>query len=761
MMFNRKKPVVKGELYGYQFPDEMASALAKHSETVQRRYSKDARAAEMIRRAVGLAHICCMRNAELCADQTLRLYRIGGEGAGERGRKVSRKSIRTLRSGTAGAKASSMADSSDNLTEITDAEVLDFIKRPNPLFPGKTLETMAFYFGAMAGEFFGIITEERGTRMMWPGYPQYTTVQLGERNLIEKYYFGRNETKPLALDPEFVFHIRNAPSRDNPMRGEGDLIGVLPEQDLLMRELYYALAFVEGGKRPDQLWSVDPATTEEQVKSLTLKIRKWWGDRRNVGHPYVAAGITPHTLTWGKENIDSATQLDRYERMVRTAFGWTESMGNSTEATYAGAKVADGQYGRYIRAKVNGYAAQLTEFVCPLFDLDPTVYFFAYDDPIAGQEKEEEDRYSNLALRGVLTVNEARVALGWEAVDDENADKLLINGRPLAQEPVDPFGGLMGGRSPTNRPKPGEPAVPPKAEPEEPDDGEDEAEAPKPDAKGVTEIPTTFPGEPVNLTKAMLDLEADRWSDGPCPCCAKADDLYPSDLLRRLMLQYAPQVQRVFEDILTDAQDDAVRAAIAGQVPDLSANQQQAVDELLTELSRVVSDGMAGAMEQAGVQPSFDLVPERALEFLRGHTIEIADDIMGTTAEMARTAVQNGLEQGLSIREIQDQISGVPAYRAERIARTEVQFAAQGGKLAGYQEAGITQTKWVTAPGPSAAHAVISSRSPKAIGEPYVRAGETIEGESYKRDIYMPPARPQCRCDLQPVFDDDEEFTNA
>jgi uncharacterized protein with gpF-like domain len=167
--------------------------------------------------------------------------------------------------------------------------------------------------------------------------------------------------------------------------------------------------------------------------------------------------------------------------------------------------------------------------------------------------------------------------------------------------------------------------------------------------------------------------------------------------------------------------------------------------------------GVRNTLELAGqdVDGMFDVVNTRALDFLDRHTIRVAEDIADTTESMIRPAIQRGLENGLSINEIAAEMDSLPAYRAERIARTEVQTAAQGARYETFDEVGVQEVEWVNAPGASAAHQEIAKRGRKKLGEPFVKAGEVIKGEKFSRDIYHPPARPNCRCSIRAIFPED------
>ena len=49
----------------------------------------------------------------------------------------------------------------------------------------------------------------------------------------------------------------------------------------------------------------------------------------------------------------------------------------------------------------------------------------------------------------------------------------------------------------------------------------------------------------------------------------------------------------------------------------------------------------------------------------------------------------------------------------------------------------------------------IAKRGRKNLGEPFVKAGEVIKAEKFTRDIFHPPARPNCRCSIRAIFPED------
>lgn len=740
---SKKAPTaVKGQFHNVTWPDDpsITSALVRDQEALRRAYSRDPVAAQLVAAATSLTYTYARRNARFLAGQPCRLYRKGGRPRrGERS--VDERKHRVLVKRW-GVKVGDVLDAGD-LVEVTSHPILDYLACPHPYWPGSEMEEIKFFFKQITGNAYETFDKSSlGRPIAWPLYPQYTVVQADPENMVRQYFFGRNESKMVELDPERVIHWRNGMDKSNPLMGGSDIAHILPEINLVDRVTLHDLAFVKNGNRPDTMLSVDASVTNDQMEEAQKRVTRFFRDMREAGVAFVARGLTPHTLTTPPKDLRTPEQLAVYERRIRQALGWPEAMADSNASTYAAAKVADGQLGQYYADKLAEDAAQKTLFLCPHFDLDPDQYQFVYDSPIAEDEEAEERRFIALAGGAVLTPNEVREALGYDPSPDENAGKLWFNGMPLGgAAPASPFGGLFGGGGLTDsrRDAPDEPD--PEPEPEPTPDAPDDAKA-------------------LDLWAAVKGLEAAQWRVA-CPVCStKDDDDYAgTDILRQLAERYLNPIRSAALDILTDAQAEALTAWANATDPDLSLFASQATEELAKVLQPLVEDAIKAAMLEGDgslTDDAFSVVPERAVRFLDTYTPQLADDLMGTTGEMARVAVQRGLEEGWSIDKIKNEMEGVPAYRAEAIARTEVNRAAHEGLIEGWKEVGITTGKWVTSPGVRASHAAIGAKAPRPFGEAWVKAGETLAGDTFDRDIFMPPAGVNCRCGLQPVFEEGE-----
>lgn len=740
-------------------PGDLTSALVLRTEELHTLYSRDPEALALLRRAQGTVHICAMINARACAGQTIRLYRRVSPKATTvpRGtRQVGKAVKKSLASGVMSVKAQSFVDSGADVVEVMDHPIIDLIHNPNPLFPGSMLEVASFYFGGITGNFMSVVTDERGFKMQWPGYPQYTRIVLDKDTGVVGYYFGRDSTDMVAIDPAQVIHYRNGVSRHTPWMGESELAGVLPEADMISASTMHDIAFAKNGMRPDSMIKVTGAAQKlnaDQLRDIYKNLSQWRAGGSREGMPFVGQDMDWIPLSFNPKDLRTVEQLKEYRKLIHFAYGVPESMVDSNASTYAGSLVADAQHGRVIRQKLVDNAAQKTAYMMPMFGLDPNDYCLTYDNPVPKDEQADATRLSGLSAQGVMTINEVRAEMGLEKINDPNADRLLIAGRPLAEDLAGGFGGGFGGGlggftvPPSLAPKPDtpddEPPAPPAPAPEpepEPDD--------EPEGKAIDPAPR------VTLSAHALESEGERFKAGECPSCKATGDDFTPGIVRDLFARYGDDFQAELNAILDEAQADAMRAYYDGEIPDMSINRPR-VEEALTEaIGRVASDAIREEMLFAqAADDMFDVVNERALEFSRRYSIQLADDILGTTADIASAAVQRGIRDGLSIDEIAKAMEGVPAYRAEMIAITETSRAANSARFELAPSLGAKASRWITSPGHSVAHGVLASRSPLPVGEPYAKAGERIDTETFKTDIFHPPARPNCRCTLIFIYE--------
>lgn len=157
-------------------------------------------------------------------------------------------------------------------------------------------------------------------------------------------------------------------------------------------------------------------------------------------------------------------------------------------------------------------------------------------------------------------------------------------------------------------------------------------------------------------------------------------------------------------------------------------------------------DQPASADLRAAAPPfkmNFNVKDPKAVEWARKHAAELADDLSETSKKDIRKAVADALEGdglGSTYGDILDAVGD--EARAERIARTEIMWAANEGQQQGWEQAvenGLlpedTQIRWIATAGCCDACDALDGETRDIDGE--YEDSEAADG---------PPLHPNCRC---------------
>lgn len=738
-------------------------------ERLRRRYGVNPEIAEYLAHATGEAHICASMNATACMTGVLRLYKRVGAGSTRRNMRTAHAPVsglthKAMQRGRYGRKLADFTRGGAEMIEVEDHPMLDLLSSPNDLFPGDELGWLSWYYRFIGGNAYDQFDFDGGTPVLInPLYAQFVHMVASVEEGVAGYWYGRSNHVWGEYTQDEVIHYRLRPSPHTPLYGMGAMHGMVPYVELLEDSLLYDIALAKNGMRPDYTISVAEGTNPDQVEEIEKRLTSKFRGVANWVKPLITIGETKvQPLAWPEKELMSMAKREEASKLIRKAFGHTESMDDSNDSTYAAAQIGyDTQFlGGTIEPALQTDASTKNSRMLAMFGLDPDVYSLAYDPLVEKDEAKYTERLRLDVASGLRKINEARVELGLEESDDPMADRLLINGQPLGAvtQPSNPFAGLFGGGG---DPKPvaatpaGEELPSTNDEPHPPGS----AENPPGDSETAKSVREPLPTQ--SLKDAALTLESPMWRD--CEHCrqTKDDDEVSADpTLKDALWKYAGGLDGVAREILTGAQRTAITAYAKGDEPNLSAQRDAAALKLEDVMKDIVRFGVTNFLKDEALgrvpEEAFTLAPTRALESLRKYTFELADDLMGTTAEMAKAAVTRGLEQGMSIDQIAGEMEGVPEYRARAIARTETQRAVQHGKREAMLATGVEQHRVITAPGVRKSHAAIAAQGAIPIDQPFVKAGETYGGETFSRDMYTSPFGVNCRCGVLPVYGDDQ-----
>lgn len=298
-------------------------------------------------------------------------------------------------------------------------------------------------------------------------------------------------------------------------------------------------------------------------------------------------------------------------------------------------------------------------------------------------------------------------------------------------------------------------------------------EAEKPETAQQSPSTVTNGQEPPQDTKSVTytDLACGLCEDTGCQCSkpprgkrGRKDDTRERDIdTREGFAEAVRQLEMRLRETLGPAYLESLGAVSSATDPDSVAqvvtgvfrSQEPAIREAVTEpLLQMFQRGYTEGGE--AVAPSlgaFEVLSDDARNAFDQRIDGLLTDIGDTTGEQIARAVRAGIENGATPGEVADlirqEVPDIAGYRAERIARTEVSNALQDGERMAWKDSALVTGRTFslsTDPCPLCV-AVNDKWRGKVAGleEPWVRAGETVAGVLFNRDIFG-TVHPNCNC---------------
>jgi hypothetical protein len=800
-------------------PDALAGATVTLADEHRTRYSTNTKARELLDYCVGLPLTLGDLNARNVTAVPCRLYRMEKLTGGPKyrgDRRVSKARLRAFAEGRHGAKAGEWASIGGDVVEVTDHPVLDLLNRPNPQTGGTAHDHSLVVDLQHFGECFeGAADWDQGPngaalyRLPAP-YTEPDITSADGLEFVRGYWYGRERSRITDIDADYVGHYMLARALTDPWHGRGFLetcylaAAALAETEAFQadeakRGFRPALAIQTTGMTDDQKRAAEDSLMSRLRSGAGKAIRMLWiNNPANSGH-----GVTDiKPLALNHRELQSIEMIGEQRRRVLASYGVAESMYEMNDANLASSVSGNRQYlDQTIRPLCSAIASQRTEFILPMFGLEPGEWYLAYDDPTDDVTTERITNLNTQVMSGWRTIDEAREEIGLESLP--GGDVLRVNGVPLDEVGAAPEPSFM---------------IPPQfaqrggvVSADTKSGGCDETVA-NAVAGAVEQVSATDSGEPQICTerdddggdnggsgihgdllrRSMLGIEGDvrgrdggsgdqaggtelgggsdgkahqrgllhdPYAPGNCGCGTKDDDDFLGGLSPRLLAYYR-QLTPTLADVLSDMEASAIEQLARGVAP---ADIQY--DDFTEQLGEILGgeDGLASAMMEgattvdAQLQPDdpirFDVVPPAIEAEVDQYLIRLSDDLTQHTRSEIVRVVDRGIAEGRTIDEIAKDIEGTgigSASRAERIARTEVQNAVQTGRRARFIDLGIEKVRSVTAPGASPEHMAIERATADGvpIGEPIVgpgsKLGTRVGNETYERATFNPPYRPNC-----------------
>ena len=234
------------------------------------------------------------------------------------------------------------------------------------------------------------------------------------------------------IQPEFLTHIKHEPDPQNEVLGWGVAAKNITTIQTALSKIEFREAFYKNGCKPSGIFSLD----SEAVNGLTEKLRlekiiadEWSGSQNRSKTPILPAKVKYHQLSFNdnEEKLDLSIQAANKEIMM--AFGLPRFL----------AEIGLEEAGQ----KYNNFEKQLEHYmlytIAPILTKIEAVYnsiikkydenlTFVYNVPM---EIYTPELLQNLVKTAVITPNQARELMDFEADPDTRLDKYYFNGSEI------------------------------------------------------------------------------------------------------------------------------------------------------------------------------------------------------------------------------------------------------------------------------------------------------------------------------------------
>lgn len=624
--------------------------------------------------------------------------------------------------------------------EVTDRRLLDLLEKPNEREDWYSLSEGLYSDLELTGNSYWVKEETNvygQPKYLYRLDPKLVKIIPDRQRLIGGYSFEVNGKK-IVYQPEEMIHIKYYNPLD-PRIGLGKIEACEVLYNTEFASADYNFRFFKQGARLAGVLETDKILAEPEIKRLRAELDKLYGGRKNAHRLGILQGGLKYNATGlSQKDMDFVVQR-RFSRdeICAMFFVPPPKLGIMDNANYKAEEADRTFWSECMKPKLLRIQSRLTEDLVKAYNPKWRIEFEEVVKKDEDKESQILDRYLN---RGVLTINEAREKLGYEAVPWGDTAYLPLGIAPIdagSEEIPEKRVRLLSGKGivveiDTDRIQP---AVIPQEIAE---------------AMGIAEAPVD-PNQPHKEAGTKPKAISDRKRE----VVRKV-----ADARDQIVKTFEPAMAKYFR-----AEEKVIIGRVLKSFPgDLNVEKLadwKREDDIITKVARpYISTAVKLGAGIASQALSKDPADKKALS--EAHREEIIDklarkvtNVNATTKDKIRKAIEDGITGDFSINEIAygntDQtykgIAGVFAeaigYRAELIARTETIGAYSEASYETYKDLGVESKEWITAGDDRVSDACLINEGEGAIGVDEVFA----DGSMY------PPAHPNCRCSILPVVE--------
>lgn len=563
----------------------------------------------------------------------------------------------------------------------------------NPFMSSSDLLVATQSYLELEGNAFWYLPKGKLTRKpaeIWPIDPSRVYVVKSGTNFIGGYAVKneRGEDVPFSVDE--IIHFK----RFNPLnryRGMGTVQAAALAIDIDTYSAQWNRNFFFNSALPSATLETEGTLTAEQY----TRIKAEWESRyKGVDNAHKLAvlqgGLHFNPISISQKDMEFLEQRRLSRDEILSIFRVPKSvLGITEDVNRANAEATEYIFAkRVIRSRMQFIVDRLNEFYIPLFGEDQRKLRFTYTEPVPKDRELTLKEYETGLRAGYLTINEVRAEEGKKPVDGGDTVYLPVN--------LFPVGGIEQTKKVATVPN---------------------LEVKQIEARAIEKRIRFITSEIANRKGDFKEVLLQQ----------------KGDLLNRL---------RNRKSITKDTTDDMIRLLFENWDDWIGILYKPVNETLKTSLSYSGRQ----AIEQIGIDITFDLLNPRVMDWLNSHALEHAVSINSSIRDEVATRIMAGVEEGLGAEDIAGSIAEFfdkqSEWRALRIARTEVVSGYAQGTLEGARQSSVvTAKKWLTAGDDRVDEECAMNEQDGIVGLelPFSSGNDA------------PPVHPNCRCVLQLV----------
>ena len=372
---------------------------------------------------VSWVYAAAAMNANAVAAVPLRLYTRDRPGAKAnfRTRRLSRQEMRRLGGETAHSPSTGVvtkvAMGGDYVEVDASHPVTAMLTRGNDFTSGHDQTVLRMLYMELCGNSFLYPAIDESTGVpgeLWLLPPQWVEIKPSRETFVAGYYYGVEEPRRVWFERREVIHMRR-PNPTNVFWGRGKVEAGwwIVRQNKEIHD--FDLGVYANRARPDYLVSIKGSPGRDAIERFERGVQGKLRGSRNAGNFLAVSGdVSVMPLAFPPKDMQGREEV---VEEIAAVFGVPVSLLKANDPNLASARVGYAQWSEGTILPLCRMDEQaLNEHLLPMFDLDPSETFLAYDNPVPQDEAANVSRWSSLVGR-ILTPNECRMEDGYEAIE--------------------------------------------------------------------------------------------------------------------------------------------------------------------------------------------------------------------------------------------------------------------------------------------------------------------------------------------------------